>query len=105
MRLAEQRPPPAPGVAPVRRRLCARPYDLCTALIALEAGVPVADEWGRPLNAPLDTVSDVSWVGYANEALKGRIEPVLQRLLRELGATPWPGATAGRGAARRRRRP
>jgi hypothetical protein len=90
MRLAEARPRPPGGPAPARRRLCARPYDLCTALIAAEAGVAVTDEWGGPLNAPLDTVSDVAWVGYANEALRRQIEPVLQRLLRELGVAPAP---------------
>lgn len=75
-----------------RRRLCARPYDLCTALIAVEAGVAVTDEWGRPLAAPLDTVTDVAWAGYANTQLRRQIEPVLQRLLRELGA---PGGPVG----------
>jgi fructose-1,6-bisphosphatase/inositol monophosphatase family enzyme len=70
------------------RLLCARPYDLCTELIAREAGVVVTDEWGRRLSAPLDTASDVAWVGYANEALNRLIEPVLQRLLRELGVPP-----------------
>lgn len=73
------------GAAGHARRLCARPYDLCTALIAQEAGVIVTDMWGAPLSAPLDTVSDVSWIGYANEALQRSIEPVLQRLLREIG--------------------
>ena len=48
----------------------------------------VTDEWGRPLRAPLDTVSDVAWVGYANRHLRRQIEPVLQRLLRELGVPP-----------------
>jgi hypothetical protein len=68
------------------RRLCARPYDLCTALIAEEAGVAVTDAWGRPLAAPLDTSSDVSWVGYANAHVRALVEPVLHALLRELGA-------------------
>ncbi len=79
----------APG-APAPRRLCARPYDLCTARIATEGGVTVTDAWGRPLAAPLDTVSDVAWVGYANPRLQEQIEPVLQRLLRELGAPEPP---------------
>jgi hypothetical protein len=75
------------GTAPAgARRLCARPYDLCTWLIASEAGVIVTDGWGRPLAAPLDTETDVAWAGYANEALRRQIEPVLQRLLREMGA-------------------
>jgi hypothetical protein len=67
------------------RRLCARPYDLCTELIAREAGVIVTDTWGRRLSAPLDTVSDVAWVAYANEHIRSLVEPVLQRLLRNLG--------------------
>lgn len=85
--LADLRPllldlvPSAPGGA---RRLCARPYDLCTELIAREAGVEVTDPWGRPLAAPLDVRADVAWVGYANRSLRARIQPVLQRLLREM---------------------
>src|SRR5262249_39144033 len=39
--------------APVGR-LCAHPYDLCTELVAREAGVIVTDERGGPLQAPLD---------------------------------------------------
>jgi hypothetical protein len=68
------------------RRLCARPYDLCTALIAQEAGVIVTDTWGGKLRAPLDTVSDVAWIGYANQTIQSVVEPVLRRLLREIGA-------------------
>ncbi|HUY79976.1 MAG TPA: inositol monophosphatase [Ktedonobacterales bacterium] len=70
--------------------MCAHPYDLCTALIAQEAGVIVADPWGAPLAAPLDTHTGVAWVGYASAALHQSIAPVLQRLLRERegGAVP-----------------
>lgn len=57
------------------------PYDLCTVLIAEEAGVIVTDGRGHALNAPLDTTSDVSWIGYANEAIRREVEPVLLRLL------------------------
>lgn len=63
--------------------LCAHPYDLCTELIAREAGVLVGDPWGRPLAVPLDTHSPVAWVGYANATLRDAIAPTLQRLLRE----------------------
>ena len=73
------------GVPP---KLCARPYDLCTELIARRAGVLVTDAWGAPLDPPLDTVTDVSWIGYANPAIRDLVEPVLQRLLREMGASP-----------------
>jgi hypothetical protein len=58
-------------------RLCAHPYDLCGELIAREAGVIVTDERGEILSAPLDIDADVCWIGYANEALRARIEPLL----------------------------
>jgi hypothetical protein len=57
------------------------PYDLGAVLIAEEAGVIVTDGGGRPLDAPLDTTTDVSWLGYANEAIRREVEPVLLRLL------------------------
>src|SRR6185295_9534221 len=57
------------------------PYDLCTVLIAEEAGVEITDGAGKPLNAPLDTTSDVSWIGYANTTIRAEVEPVLLRLL------------------------
>ncbi|MBV9280512.1 MAG: hypothetical protein JOZ41_10560 [Chloroflexi bacterium] len=63
-------------------RLCCHPYDLCTWVIAAEAGVIVTDAWGDVLSAPLDTSSPVAWCGYANGVLRSSIEPVLQRLLR-----------------------
>lgn len=57
------------------------PYDLGAVLIAEEAGVIVTDGHGNPLDAPLDTTTDVSWIGYANEAIRREVEPVLLRLL------------------------
>ncbi|HEV8400112.1 MAG TPA: hypothetical protein VGQ18_09780 [Gemmatimonadales bacterium] len=65
--------------------LCCHPYDLCTALIACEAGVIITDPSGAALDAPLDLTTDVAWVGYANESLRGAIEPVLQGALRRRG--------------------
>ena len=64
-------------------RLCCHPYDLCTELIAREAGVIVTGPTGAPLDAPLDTSSNVAWLGYANPALHAAIWPILQRLLAE----------------------
>jgi hypothetical protein len=61
------------------------PYDICTALIAEEAGVIVTDGRGRPLDAPLSTTADVSWVGYANQAIRAEVEPVLLSLLEKYG--------------------
>jgi len=68
--------------------LCCHPYDICTALIAQEAGVLLTDPWGRPLDAPLDVAADVAWVGYANPVLRRQVEPVLQAALARRGLTP-----------------
>ncbi len=61
------------------------PYDICTHLIAEELGVIVADPNGETLDAPLDLVSAVSWVGYANSEIRALVEPRLQRALRDRG--------------------
>jgi hypothetical protein len=47
--------------------------------------VAVTDEHGRPLAARLDVTSDVTWIGYANEVLKARVEPHLRRALMRRG--------------------
>jgi fructose-1,6-bisphosphatase/inositol monophosphatase family enzyme len=57
--------------------LACHPYDVCTSLLLEEAGGVVTDPWGKPLDAPLDTVTPVAWVGYANAALAQWIGPVL----------------------------
>lgn len=57
------------------------PYDLCTVLIAEEAGVKITGTDGQPLNAPLDTTSDVSWIGYANADIHREVETTLMQLL------------------------
>lgn len=61
--------------------LCCHPYDLCTELIAREAGVIVTDEHGVPLNAPLDVDTNVSWIGYANHMIHDQVSPILQAVL------------------------
>jgi fructose-1,6-bisphosphatase/inositol monophosphatase family enzyme len=68
--------------------LCCHPYDLSTELIARELGVLVTDEHGRPLAAPLDVTSDVSWIGYANAAVRDVVEPHLRDALRRRGLVP-----------------
>ena len=65
--------------------ICSHPYDLCTELIAREAGVIVTDPAGRPLAAPLDVFSEVAWVGYANEAIRAAVEPALAAALAARG--------------------
>lgn len=63
------------------------PYDVCTQLIATEAGLIITDAFGQPLDAPLDVLSPVDWIGYANEKIRQEVEPVLQRLMRKYGLT------------------
>ena len=65
--------------------ICCHPYDVCTELIAREAGVQVTDEHGNPLSAPLSVEPDISWVGYANERIRREIEPLLGDALRRRG--------------------
>lgn len=60
---------------------CCHPYDICTALIAEEAGVVVRSPGGEELRIPLDTETKVSWVGYANATLHKQIEPELVAIL------------------------
>ncbi len=70
------------------RLLCCHPYDLCTELIAREAGVIVTGVDGGPLKPALAVEPDVSWVGYANARIRATVEPLLQAALqkRKLGA-------------------
>jgi hypothetical protein len=62
--------------------ICCHPYDICTELIARECGVIVTDEKGQPLRAPLNIDQDISWVGYANDAIRHEIEPLLREALK-----------------------
>src|SRR5215210_3428921 len=50
--------------------ICCHPYDLCTELIAREAGVIVTGPDGEPLRAPLSVEPDVAWAGYANQMIR-----------------------------------
>ncbi len=68
--------------------ICCHPYDICTELIARELGVVVTDELGRDLDLTLDVDSDVSWLGYANVAIQGQIEPLVQQALQRRDLLP-----------------
>ena len=63
--------------------LCCHPYDVCTELIAREAGIVVCKANGTLLDAPLDVDSPVSWVAFANIHLAATVLPVLQEALRQ----------------------
>lgn len=70
------------------RGLECHPYDVAGALVAKQAGVILTDGFGRPLDAPLDVTTGVHWCGYANPTLAEKIQPVIERWLRERGVTP-----------------
>ena len=57
--------------------LCCHPYDCAAWLVAEEAGVVLTDGRGNPLDGPMDVTTGLSWVGYANAALRASIEPLL----------------------------
>ena len=59
----------------------AHPYDVATGFLLAEAGAVFEDPWGRPVDAPLDTTSAVSWVAYANPELAARVRPALATVL------------------------
>ena len=66
--------------------LCCHPYDCACLLIAEEAGAIITDAAGDPLDGPLDVTTGLNWIGYANAALRGQIEPLVQGFLRDRGA-------------------
>jgi fructose-1,6-bisphosphatase/inositol monophosphatase family enzyme len=74
--LAERGEPPT---------LACHPYDVCTALIAEEAGVVLTGPKGKPLDAPLDVDTPVAWCGYANPEIRARVEPALHAALARRG--------------------
>jgi hypothetical protein len=62
------------------------PYDLCTHLVALEAGSPVLGPDLEPLAVPLDLTTNVSFVAFANERARRALAPVLRETLRSAAA-------------------
>jgi len=65
--------------------LCCHPYDLCTELVAREAGVLITDDNGQQLQCPMNLDADVSWVGYANHQIRALVEPVLRKAIQQHG--------------------
>lgn len=63
----------------------AHPYDLCTILIAKEAGIIITDELGGELNPSMHTTISVGWLGYANVNIQQEVESTLQMLLQKHG--------------------
>lgn len=69
----------------IESSLCCRPYDLCTALLAEEAGCVVCHPDGSPIDVPLDVTTNVAFVGYANRALADRLQPMVREVLARHG--------------------
>jgi hypothetical protein len=69
----------------IQSSLVCHPYDVCAALVLEEAGVIFETPDGADVDAPLDTTSAVSWIGYANRGLAEVARPVLQKILRQTG--------------------
>lgn len=67
----------SPSFVGKTRGHCCHPYDLAASLIAEEAGVVLTNADGEALDCPLDTTTDVDWIGYANAGLRDLIQPVL----------------------------
>lgn len=67
------------------RGLCCHPYDLCTELIARQAGVLITNADGERLRAPLDVDAEVCWTGYANDHVRSLVEPILRSALKRHG--------------------
>jgi len=63
--------------------LCCHPYDLCTELIAREAGVIITDEKGNPVQAILNVTDNISWIGFANNSIQKEVEPHLINALKK----------------------
>lgn len=75
----------SPSFVGKTRGHCCHPYDLAASLIAEEAGLVMTDAFGEKLDCPLDTTSDVDWIGYANATLCASIEPVLLAAMKNHG--------------------
>lgn len=67
------------GIPPV---IHCHPYDLCTSFLLEEVGGVVERPFGGPLDSPLDTVSSVAWLGFANEVLAAQVRPLLREIMR-----------------------
>lgn len=65
--------------------LTCHPYDLCTELIAREAGLRITDSVGGRLAALLDVETGVNWLGCANEHIYAQVAPVLRAVLQQHG--------------------
>ncbi len=62
----------------VATSLTCRPYDLVTWRVASAAGCVVCDPFGDPLDAPLDTTTNIAFACYANAQLADLLIPIVR---------------------------
>jgi len=60
-----------------KNSLCCHPYDLCTVLIAIEAGCKIVNLDNESINYPLDVVTNCNWIGFANLQLYNHYQALL----------------------------
>ena len=53
------------------------PYDVCSHMIGIEAGLVITDRHGQPLDCLLDTTTSVDWIGYANKEIYQEVSQAL----------------------------
>lgn len=66
----------------VTSSLTCRPYDVVNWRIAAEAGCVVCDPFGEPLDAPLDTTTNIAFACYANARLAAQLIPIVREEVR-----------------------
>jgi hypothetical protein len=64
--------------------LVCHPYDICTEMLAREAGCVVEHPIRGQVSGPMNTTYSVCWVAYANEDLANIVRPVLRELVEEI---------------------
>ncbi|QXD27720.1 inositol monophosphatase [Opitutia bacterium ISCC 52] len=63
--------------------LTCHPYDAAAGLLLTEAGCIYEDPLGGEVQGPLDTVTPIAWVAYANEKLAGNLRPAFKQIYLE----------------------
>lgn len=63
--------------------LCCHPYDVAAGLLLKEAGCVYESPIGGEVKAPLDTMTPVSWVGYASKEIAELVRPHLLMLMKK----------------------
>jgi hypothetical protein len=68
------------------RPLCftCHPYDCSAMLLATEAGCKLYDWKGEPFDGPMDLLSDMGWMLFANQDIDDLVRPILLEAMQEI---------------------